>query len=359
VNPLGVTVVKTNGWFGSGALALTLALASGWAVAVEALHLRVVGGLGGVRQYTHQEAPFWMRELPRLSQGRVTAEIAPFDQAGMRGEEMLRLLKSGSVSFGTLLLARTTSVEPELGVVDLPGMNPDFATLRRHLAAYRQHLEAVLRERHDIEPLAIYVYPSQVTFCSKPFRGLGDLAGRRVRVVSPAHGDLLRALGAQPVQTEFGQIVPALRAGTVDCAITGSMSGHTIGLDEVTTHIDPKALSWGLSVFGANQAAWRALPEDVQQLLRRGLADLERAVWADAERESGEGVACLTGAAGCTQPRRARMTLVSAGAADTRRLREALERTVLPGWVQRCGAACAMAWNRHLAPAVGLRASAP
>jgi TRAP-type C4-dicarboxylate transport system substrate-binding protein len=342
----------------SYAVLLSLVLSCGLAAAVEALHLRVVGGLGGVHQYTHQEAPFWTRELPRLSQGRITAEIAPFDHAGMRGEEMLRLLKSGSVPFGTLLLARTMAVEPELGAVDLPGMNPDFATLRRHLAAYRPHLEAVLRERHGIEPLAIYVYPSQVTFCSKPFQGLGDLAGRRVRVSSPAHGDLLRALGAQPVQTEFAQILPALRAGTVDCAITGSMSGHTIGLDEVATHIDPRAVSWGLSVFGANQAAWRALPEDVRQLLRRGLADLERAVWADSERESGEAVACLTGAPGCTQPRRARMTPVIAETADAQRLREALERTVLPAWVKRCGVACAEAWNRRLAPTVGLRAIA-
>ncbi len=327
--------------------------------AAETLHLRIVGGLGGVHQYIHQEAPFWTRELPRLSQGRVTAEIVPFDHAGMRGEEVLRLLASGSVPFGTVLLARTMAVEPELGAVDLPGMNPDIATLRRHLAAYRPHLEAVLRERHGIEPLAIYVYPAQVTFCSKPFRGLGDLAGRRVRVASPAHADLLRALGAQPVQTEFAQIVPALRAGTVDCAVTGSMSGHTIGLDEVTSHIDASAVSWGLAVFGANQVAWSALPADVQQLLRRGLAELERAVWAESERESGEGVACLTGAPACQQPRRGRMTLVRAEAGDAQRLRQALQHTVLPVWAQRCGAACAAAWNRHLAPAVGLRAVTP
>jgi TRAP-type C4-dicarboxylate transport system substrate-binding protein len=327
--------------------------------AAEPLQLRIVGGLGGVHQYTHQEAPFWTRELPRLSQGRVTAEIVPFDQAGLRGEEMLRLVKSGTVPFGTILLARALADEPEFGAVDLPGLNPDIASLRRHLAAYRPHLESVLRERHGIEPLAIYVYPSQVTFCSKSFKGLADLAGRRVRVASSAQADLLRALGAQPVLTEFAQTVAAVRAGTVDCAITGSMSGLTIGLDEVTSHLDAKAVSWGLGVASANLAAWRALPADVQQLLRRGLADLERAVWTESERQSSEGVACVTGAAGCTQSRRGRMTLVSAEAADAQRLREALERSVLPAWVQRCGAACVAAWNQRLAPLVGLKATQP
>jgi TRAP-type C4-dicarboxylate transport system substrate-binding protein len=339
-------------------LAFLLLVAAGLAAA-EPLHLRIVGGLGAVHQYTHQEAPFWTRELPRLSQGRVTAEIVPFDQAGLRGQEMLRLVKSGSVPFGTILLSRSLAVEPELGAVDLPGLNPDIATLRRHLAAYRPHLESVLRERHGIEPLAIYVYPAQVTFCSKPFTGLADLAGRRVRVANPAQADLLRALGAQPVQTEFAQIVAAVHAGTVDCAITGSMSGHTIGLDQVTTHLDPQAVTWGLGVAGANLAAWRALPSDVQQLLRRGLADLERAVWAESERESLEGVACLTAASGCAQTRRARMTPVRAEAADARHLSEAFARSVLPAWLQRCGPACSAAWNQHLAPVAGLKAAAP
>jgi TRAP-type C4-dicarboxylate transport system substrate-binding protein len=338
---------------------LGLLLPWGLASAAEPLHLRVVGGLGGVHQYTHQEAPFWTRELPRLSQGRVTAEIVPFDQAGLRGEEMLRLVKSGSVPFGTILMARSLAVEPELGAVDLPGLNPDIATLRRHLAAYRPHLESVLRDRHGIEPLAIYVYPAQVTFCSKPFKGLGDLAGRRVRVGGPAQGDLLRALGAQTVQTEFAQVVAALRAGTVDCAITGSMSGYTIGLDEVATHVDPTAVSWGLGVSGANLAVWRALPAEVQQVLRSGLGDLERAVWAEAERNSSEGIACLTGASGCTQARRGRLAPVLATATDTQRLREALVGTVLPAWVQRCGSACASTWNQRMAPVAGLKAPTP
>lgn len=338
---------------------LGLLLIGPHALAAGTIHLRVVGGLGGVHQYSHQEAPFWTRELPRLSQGRVTAEIVPFDQAGIRGEEVLPLVKSGSVAFGTILLARSLAIEPELGAVDLPGLNPDIATLRRHLAAYRPHLEAVLRERHGIEPLAVFVYPSQVTFCNKPFKGPGDLAGRRVRVGGAAQADLLRALGAQPVVTEFSQVVAAVHNGTVDCAITGSMSGHTIGLDEVTSHVDPMAVSWGLGVSGANLVAWRALPADVQQLLRRGLADLERAVWTESERESGEGVACLTGATGCAQARRGRMTLVLAEAAGARRLREAFERAVLPAWVRRCGAVCAAAWNQHLAPVVGLQATSP
>eukprot|EP01034_Spumella_vulgaris_P030543 gene30543-37782_t len=53
-------------------------------------HLRVVGGLADLSQYTRREEPFWTRELPRLSGGRYIAEIVPFDR-GERNHRVHRL----------------------------------------------------------------------------------------------------------------------------------------------------------------------------------------------------------------------------------------------------------------------------
>ena len=185
-----------------------------------------------------------------------------YDKAGMRTHEVMRLMQLGVVPFGTAIMSGIVSNDPELAALDLAGMNPDMATLRRSVAAFRPHLERVMRERHGIEVLAIYVYPAQVTFCTRPFKGLSDLAGRRVRISNPTQADLIRPFGAIPVQTEFAEVVANMRNGNVDCAITGAMSGNTIGLHELTTHLHPQPVTWGLSVFGANAAAWRALPED-------------------------------------------------------------------------------------------------
>ncbi|MBV9889370.1 MAG: ABC transporter substrate-binding protein, partial [Rhizobacter sp.] len=67
-------------------------------------HLRIVGGIGSVNQYTRYEEPFWTQELKRVSGGRATAEIVPFDRAGIRGQEMLRFIQLGVVPFGSALL---------------------------------------------------------------------------------------------------------------------------------------------------------------------------------------------------------------------------------------------------------------
>ena len=320
--------------------------------------LRVVGGLASVNQYTRHEAPFWTTQLPRLSGGRYSAEIVPFDRAGIRGQEMLSMVKLGTVPFGTLLLGQSSPKDLELGAPDLAGLSPDMPTLRRVVAAFRPHLQQLLRDRHGAELLALYTYPAQVLFCTQPIQGLASIKGRRVRTSTPSQSDWIEALGGQPISTPFADILPNVRSGNIDCAITGTMSGNTIGLHEVTTHLHTMAVSWGLSVFVAHSATWQALPEDLKALIRRELPQVEASVWDESSRETDEGVACNVGAPACQSGRRGRMVAVTASADDERRRREILATTVLPRWLQRCGPGCAELWNRTLAPATGVEARA-
>ena len=322
------------------------------------VQLRIVGGLAGVNQYTRHEAPFWTEELPRRTQGRYSAEIVPFDRAGIRGQDMLQLMKIGSVPFGTVLLSLSAPQDPIVAAPDLSGLNPDVATLRRSVAAFRPFLEKMMREQRGIEVLAVYTYPAQVVFCNRPFAGLADLAGRRVRVSSATQADLIEALGARPVTTSFAEILPNLKSGNLECAVTGTMSGNTIGLHEVTTHVHTMALNWGLAIFGANRAAWQHLPPDLRALLQQELPKLEAAIWAESERESGEGIACNTGSSACSGGRRGRMVEVRSSPADEAKRREIFASTVLPRWVQRCGPSCAEIWNQTVGAQLGISAPA-
>ena len=331
--------------------------------AAEPLRLRIVGGLADVRQYTRHEAPFWTRTLPGLTQGRVTAEIVPFDRAGIRGQNMLRLLELGVVPFGTALLGLTLSEDALLGAADLAGLNPDMPSLRRHVAAIRPLLAQHLRQRYGIELLAVYAYPAQVLFCKQPLAALSDLAQRRVRVSSVTQADLVEALGGTAVTIPFAELVPQMRSGALDCAITGTMSGHTIGLHEVTGHLHPMAITWGLSMFAANGQAWAALPADVRRLLRDQLPGLETAIWAEADHDTGQGLACNTGspalpAATCGARTPGQMQLARLQPQDQQRLRSLLASTVVPRWLARCGRACHEGWNRTLAPLTGITAPA-
>jgi len=180
------------------------------------------------------------------------------------------------------------------------------------------------------------------------------MRGRRIRISSATQSDWVTALGAVPVQTAFADVATNLRSGNIDCAITGTMSGNAIGLHEVTSHIHTLSVNWGVAAFVANGAAWSALPKEIQDLLQRELPKLEQAIWADAETETRDGIACNVGAATCVGGKKGRMVEVRPSAADTAKGREILEKQVLPGWLKRCGPQCAPLWKQTVGTAAGV-----
>lgn len=339
------------------ALALAWGLQSvGLAAEPPQYQFRVVGGLAGVSQYTQWEEPFWSRELPRMSGGRFKADIVPFDRAGVPRDDMLRLLQLGVVPFGTVLMGSMTANYPQYTAPDLAGLNPDSASLKLSVAAFRPFLEKSLREQHGVQLLALYVYPAQVVFCKRPFAALADLSGRRVRVSSAAQADFVGALGATPVHTAFAQIVSSVQAGSIDCAITGTLSGNGLGLQAVTSHMHAMPLNWGVALFAANLSAWEALPADLRTLLRKELPPLEAAIWEESERDTAQGIACNTGQSACTKGVKGNMVLVPISAQDERKRQDIFVSTVLPRWLQRCGPRCAEIWNQTIGLARGLPA---
>jgi TRAP-type C4-dicarboxylate transport system substrate-binding protein len=339
-------------------LALSVALAACCGAQAQApapLRLRIVGGLAGVNQFVLHEEPFWARELAQRSGGRYGADIVPFDRAGVPGQDMLTLMQLGVVPFGTALLGQVVAQYPELGAPDLAGLSPDAATLRRVVAAFRPQLAQSLGERHGLELLAVYIYPAQVFFCTDRVTSLKELAGRKIRVSSPTQADFVTALDATPVSTSFSEIMPAMRSGQTSCAITGAMSGRTIGLHEVARTVYAMPVSWGLAIFAANRDAWQALPEDLRKLLREELPRLEADIWDESERETGRQPACGPGP-DCRPGAPASPLVVWPSQADHQKRREVFEREILPRWVNRCGAGCARLWNRTIAATLGIKA---
>lgn len=323
------------------------------------IQLKIVGGLAGVAQYERYEVPFWLERVPRLTGGRVQAEIAAFDRSGIRGNEFIHLMRVGVVPFGTLILTIAGADEPELMASDLAALNPDMTHLRRNVHAFRSVFTRTLRENHNLEVLAVYAYPAQVLFCARPFTGLSDIAGRRVRTSSATQADLMEAVGAIPVVIPFADIVSSIRRGAVECAVTGTLSGNSIGLHEVTSHVHAMALSWGVSVFAAHGPSWAALPEDIRAQISAGLAVLETEIWTAAEQDTLQGLHCNSGQPDCVSGQRGRMRIVPVSSADEEIRQRLVRNTVLPRWLERCGPDCAATWNGSLAATTGIQTSEP
>ena len=94
--------------------------------------LKVVGGLSNLTAYNDYEKPFWTKTIPELSKGQVTADIKGFNEMGLKGPELLRLMSQGVIEFGTATLSYFASDNPINEAIDLAGLAPDAQTARRH-----------------------------------------------------------------------------------------------------------------------------------------------------------------------------------------------------------------------------------
>jgi TRAP-type C4-dicarboxylate transport system substrate-binding protein len=344
---------------------LTLALLLLWAVAtvrpavsqdLRPTHLKVVGGWHFLSQYKDFEEPFWRRRIPQTSHGRVTAEISAFDELGLKGTEIIRLMSLGLIDFGTSVLAYGAEADIEGEGVDLAGLSPTADIARIVSAAYLPVLDRFFQKRHKIKILALYPYPAQVVYCRDELKGLADLKGRKVRVGTRPIAEFVEALGGIAVNIPFGDVYAKMKQGAADCLVTGTLPGNAAKLYEVTSYIYPLSLGWSTAMQGVSLAAWNRLNPKVQDFLVTQIAELNRDIWGRTELETRDGLACNTSEGECRFGTEAHMQRVAVSEADHTLLQRVLRDVVLKRWAQRCGAECTAEWNSTVGAAVGLSA---
>jgi TRAP-type C4-dicarboxylate transport system substrate-binding protein len=168
--------------------------------------------------------------------------------------------------------------------------------------------------------------------------------------------DFLSGVGATAVSMAFAEVVPALSAGVVDCAVTGSLSGNTAGWPEVTKSLYPMSLGWSINVMAVNLTAWNRLDKRVQSFMLDQVKAYENKMWETLKKATSEADNCNTGKQPCTMGKLAKMTIVPVKPAEAEMHKKLVEGAVLAGWAKRCGAECAAEWNSSVGKLLGLKA---
>ena len=315
-----------------------------------------------IPQYTQVDQPLLRDGLKAATNGRVEITLSSWPERNVNGPEVLRLVRSGQVDIAAGPLTTVSGDVPMLDGIDLAGLNPGIKQARKVADAMMPVANKEL-EKLGIKLVATYPFSGQMLFCRKPIASLADLKGMKVRINGPSSGDLVKALGGQPVSLAFGEVYTALERGTVDCGITGSGSGNGVKWPEVTTHLYTLSLSWSTAGYFVNLAWWNKLEPAIRAEFEKAFAAIENAQWKLGEDATDDGVACNVGrAAGCSGKLatlvKKPMTEVKAQSSETSLIQTSLADTVLPAWVKRCGDRCGVVYNEVIAPITGVKYTA-
>ncbi|MDR6713940.1 TRAP-type C4-dicarboxylate transport system substrate-binding protein [Pseudomonas hunanensis] len=337
-------------WLASVLLASSVAVAEDY----PSIRFNVVGGGSHNYSFRAVEQPFWNQTLPTSSQGKVTAQLLGLSESGLKGPEIIRLMRFGAVDIGMGVFAFVAGDDATFEGVDLPGMADGIDAARAIADAYKPVLAQHMAERHGIKLLATVPYTAQVFFCREAVNALSDLQGRKIRTRGRNMAEMVKAIGAAPVTLPFAEVVTAMQTGVIDCAVTGIGSGNAAKWYDVADYIYNLPVDWSIGFYGIGLKRWQQLPPSVQQLLQAQAQVLEDGLWQATANENRYALACNIGRPDCQIHQPAHMTVSAPSATEKQALRQIVVK-IANDWGRRCGLACSERWNATVGMTIGVR----
>lgn len=223
----------------------------------------------------------WMKWVSERSGGRIA--FKPYWSGALLSSEMsMEEIRHGVADIGLITpiyskggahLLRSQSAFYG-GIRDIPDQVEVYDCLAARFPAFGEEL-------HGLHVLAVQGgnFPGVLTR-DKPIRSLADFRGLRLRAQTDAV-DILKQLGADPVNMPMGEVYSALAKGVIDGVVAPADTIRSLHFAEVAKHFTTIRFSRGAYPARAmSDKAWKRLPPDLQKVVDDG-----RKVWEAALNE--------------------------------------------------------------------------
>lgn len=338
-------------------VAAALAIMTGTAYADQPVVLNAVGTWSSLTNFQKHEGPFFNERLGEASGGAIVGKIQSQSGLGLKGFEIMRLVKNGVFDFAFGLPGYVAAENAIFEGADLSSLTQDIETQRKVSEAYFPTLETAFADIYNAKLLMLYPFPSQTLWCNAEINSIEDLNGKKIRVYATTLGDFVEGAGGTSVTVAFSEVIPALEKGVVDCGITGTMSAYAANWQQVATHAYTLRVGWGLAFGAMNMDKWNSMSAEQQALFQEEIAALNDRMWAETATEDDVAISCITGG-DCAIGEKGNMKLVEPSAEDLAIRDKIATDVVLARWAERCGAECTENWNQTVGPILGLTAKA-
>ncbi|WP_431016344.1 TRAP transporter substrate-binding protein [Bradyrhizobium pachyrhizi] len=206
-------------------------------------------------------------------------------------KETLEQTRAGAIDLNRTNVALIGTMVPSVNVLAMP-----------FLFRSPEHLQTVLDGPigseilnslgdHGFVGLAFYDSGARSIYNSvRPVRSLDDLKGLRLRVQqSERMSDMVRALGAQPVQMPYGQVLTGFATGLIDGAENNWASFVTTGHYKYAGYYTLTRHTFSPDVLLMSQKAWASLSPEEQTIFREAAqrsSAYMRERWRELEERS-------------------------------------------------------------------------
>lgn len=208
----------------------------------------------------------WAKEIAERSNGELTIRIFPSLQLGGTPAGQYNQVKSGISDISFVTLGYTPTVFPASGIVELPFLTKSAQHATRILHALFD--DYLAPEFKDVKVITLWTVDNFVMQSRTPIRKLDDFKGLKIRTPSSTQSDVVKALGAVPVNMPITKVYTSLERGVIDAFYAGPSAVFSFKLIEVveyyTTGLGGSNLPLSLLM---NRKSWDALSADHKKII--------------------------------------------------------------------------------------------
>ena len=233
---------------------------------------------------------FMARVVEERTAGRHRIRVFHSRQLGEE-KDTIEQTRVGAIDLNRSNVAPIGSLIPAANVLALPFLFRSFNHLHTVLdQAIGQEILAG-SQRHGFIGLTFYDSGSRSIYNSvRPVRSLADLKGLRIRVQqSELMFDMIKALGAEPVELPYGQVLTGLSTRLIDGAENNWPSYVTTSHYKLAPYYTLTEHTMGPEVLVMSLRAWESLSPEDREIFRdaaRKSSMFMRELWSGLEERS-------------------------------------------------------------------------
>ncbi len=221
----------------------------------------------------------WSDKLAEDSGGRITVKRFPGSQMGPV-QQHYDLARTGQADVSWLLHGATPGRFPLTELIQLPYLVGSAEIGIKVLNDRELRAKYLDAEHKGVKVLLLFTHqPGNVHTTKKAIRSADDMKGLRLRFSSPTIRELVAALGGTPVGVQATEQVEQLQKGTIDGTFIdyggAGIAFKMAGVVKYTTEMYSFVSSFGLVM---NEGFWNKLPPDLQELVAKSVAGVEKEV---------------------------------------------------------------------------------
>lgn len=217
----------------------------------------------------HEAYLKWAERVKERTNGNLTIEVYPSSQLGVE-EDVLEQIRQGANIGHNTDAARLGMYVPEIAVMNGPYFVDNLDDIKKlNELETMKNWKKELEEKEGIKILSFFWCQGfREVIANSPVHSPADLKGLRIRTPgSPIWQESIRAIGAEPVAMNYGDMFTGLQTKAIDGLELSWTATKTGNFNEVCKYaVETKHIL--LINFAVVSSEWfNSLPEEYQQIL--------------------------------------------------------------------------------------------